>query len=130
MPLEVATAATPVKTEAQHVGCVSWYDARAKLAGTCGGCTDSSLTPLQRRDTFLKDIRRGVHQARVDVAQLFQTEELGTVLRAVEGERSALIERDGPRIGFLIGRMTRVDLDRLKLMLVLRHLCNGSAGRQ
>ena len=100
MPLEVATAATPVPTmisrqEFRHVSCCGARSRRTEGAGTW-------LTPFERRDTLLEDVSRGVHQARVDVAQLLQPEELGAVLGAVEGEGRALVQRHRPRVGVLI----------------------------
>ena len=52
---------------------------------------------LERGDTFLEHVVCRVHQAGVDVAQLLQTEEIGSVLGALEDVRGGAVHGHGAR---------------------------------
>ena len=54
------------------------------------------LQALERGDALLEDVSGGVHDARVDVAELLQREEVGGVRGVFEGVRSRLVDRHRP----------------------------------
>ena len=54
---------------------------------------------LQKADAFLDDVGGRVHQARVDVAELLEREEVCGVLGAVELVRRRAVHGDGLRVG-------------------------------
>src|SRR5690606_34058376 len=55
-------------------------------------------TTFKRRNAFLENIGRGVHEPRIDVPELLQFEKIGAKLRAVDDIRSRLVNRDRTRI--------------------------------
>ena len=48
---------------------------------------------FERRDALLQHVRRRVHDARIDVAELLQREQLRGVLGILENERGGLVDR-------------------------------------
>lgn len=63
------------------------------------GHTQSASAALEGGDTLLEDIGRRVHQARVDVAELFERKEIGSMLTAPEHVRHGLVDGHGPCSG-------------------------------
>ena len=64
---------------------------------------------LQRCDPLFQHVGRGVHDARVDVARHLQVEQVGAVLRVVEGIGDGLVDRHRHRPGGWFGRVAGVD---------------------
>ena len=60
---------------------------------------------LERGHTALKGILRRVHDARIDIAELAQAEEVCRVFRAIEDIRRRLVDRHGARIGRAVRRL-------------------------
>jgi hypothetical protein len=54
---------------------------------------------FQRGHALFQHVLRGVHDARVDVARHLQVEQVGAVLRAVEGVGHRLVQRHGHGLG-------------------------------
>jgi len=79
----------------------------AARGGERGGPT------LESGDPLLEDVGGGVHDARVDVAELLQGEQLRPVLGVVEGVGRGLVDGDGPGVGSGRGLLPGVDLQRL-----------------
>ena len=60
-----------------------------------GGRRQSRDAALERRHPLLKDIRRRIHQAGVDVAKLLEGKQLGSMLGVLELISRRLINRHG-----------------------------------
>ena len=75
--------------------------------GLAGGVGERTGTAFEGREALLEDVRRRVHDARVDVAELLQAEEVRRVFRVTELVARRLVDRDrartGGRVGFLAG---------------------------
>ena len=72
---------------------------------------------FQRRDALLKDVRRRVHQPRVDVAELLQGEEIRRMLCALEDIGSRLVNGHGAGAGGGVGNLACVEGERFKVRL-------------
>ena len=72
---------------------------------------------FDRRDPLLEDIRRRVHQSRVDIAELLQREQVGRVLRALEDVGRGLVDGHGPRAGRRVRHLSRVQCQRAQSLL-------------
>ena len=72
-------------------------------------------------DARLHDHLGRVHDARVDVADLGQREQVGRVLGVAELVRGRLVDRHGPGAGGRVGLLTRMDLPRLESPLFVAH---------
>lgn len=59
---------------------------RDELSSLTGRCRQSSYTTFQRSNSLLKDIDCGVHDAAVDVAELFEAKEPRPVSGVIESE--------------------------------------------
>ena len=70
--------------------------------------------PFQCRDPLLEHSCRRVHDARVDVPELFQAEQVGGMSRVVELVRRRLIDRQRARSRRRVGLLARVELERLE----------------
>jgi hypothetical protein len=72
-----------------------------------GGVGERARAAFEGREALLEDIRRRVHDAGVDVAELLQAEEVRRVLRIAELVAGGLVDRyrarSGGRIGLLAG---------------------------
>ena len=66
-------------------------------------------TPFQCGDAFLQHVLRRIHDACVDIAGHLEVEQIGAVLRAVEGVGGRLVNWDGDGLGGRIGAITAVD---------------------
>ena len=69
---------------------------------------------------MLKDILRRVHDARIDISGHLQVEEVGTVLRVVEGIGGGLVNRHRHRFGGRFGAVAAVDGDGFQFHFLLR----------
>ncbi len=69
---------------------------RERLRGLAGGRRDGRDAPLELGEPPLEDVRRGVHEARVDVSELAQAEEARGVLGPVEDVRRRRVDRARP----------------------------------
>ena len=79
-------------------------------------------TALKRRDAFLKDILRGVHEAPVDVARVAQGKPIRRVLRIAEHIGGRLIDGDGARVRRWIGLLlSDADLEGFETVLLVTH---------
>ncbi len=86
---------------------------RERLGGLTGGRGDGRDAPFERREAALEDVVRGVHDARVDVPEFAQAEEVRGVLGTVEHVRRRRVDRHGPRVCGGVGGLLRgVDGDR------------------
>ena len=65
--------------------------------------------------------RRTYHDARVDVPERAQAEQIGSMLRVVEAIGGGLINRKRARVGGGIGHLARVHLQGLEFELVTGH---------
>ena len=63
---------------------------------------------VQGRHPLLEHVGRGVHQPRVDPAQLLQGEQVGGVFGALEHVAGGLMDGHGPRAGRRVGRLPGV----------------------
>jgi hypothetical protein len=114
---------------------------RERLRGLAAGRRDGRDAALELGDPALEDVRRGVHEARVDVPELAQPEEAGGVVRPVEHVGRRRVDRDGARVRGGVGRLLRgVDGERAGAVagfrfggggghrLLLRRFVSGLAG--
>ena len=72
-----------------------------------GGCA-----AVDRREALLEHVAGRVHEARVDVAEFLQREEVRRVLGAVELVGSGRVDRDRARVRRGIGDLSRVQRER------------------
>ena len=63
---------------------------------------------FDRGDPLFEDVRRRVHQPRVDVAEFLQREQIRGVLRALEHVRGGLVDRDRARSRCRVGLLSSV----------------------
>ncbi len=77
----------------------AWPDATRERGGAA----------VQRGDALLEHVVRGVHDPRVDVAELAQAEQVRGVLGVPEVVGDRLVDRDGARTGRGIGGCAGVD---------------------
>mmetsp|Transcript_7671 Transcript_7671/g.32595 ORF Transcript_7671/g.32595 Transcript_7671/m.32595 type:complete len:359 (+) Transcript_7671:455-1531(+) len=98
---------------------------REELRGHTRGDRDRADATLQRGDALLEHVVRGVHDARVDVPERAQAEQIGSMLRVVEAVGGGLVNRKRARVGGGIGHLARVHLQGLELELVAGHDGNG-----
>ena len=61
------------------------------------------------RQPLLQHVGGGVHEPRVDVAELPQGEQVGRVLGVAEHVAAGLVERHRPGQGLLVGSVARVE---------------------
>jgi hypothetical protein len=87
-----------------RLGEVEQRERLRRLAARGGDRRDAAL---QVRDAPLEGVAGRVHDARVDVAELPQPEQLGGVVRPVEHVRGGGVDRDGPRAGGRVGALLR-----------------------
>jgi hypothetical protein len=73
-----------------RLGDVEQCERRRRLAR---GHEERADAALERRDALLDDIGRRVHQARVDVAELLEPEEVSGVVGVVEDVARRLVDR-------------------------------------
>ena len=93
-----------------------------RLTGSHGQRTHAAF---QSRDTPLKSVLRRVHDARVNIAELLEREEIGGMFGAIEDERGRLIDRHRARVGGAIGvLLSRVERERLKTILTVAVQCH------
>ena len=79
--------------------------------GCLAACDEEGTgAALERGEALLDDILRRVHDARVNVAELGQREEVRGVLGVVEDVRRRLIDRRRACLGGRVGLSARVDL--------------------
>ena len=69
---------------------------------------------FDRGDALLEDVGGRIHQARVDVPEFLQREQIGGVLGALEDVRRRLVDRHGARAGGRIGNLAGVQRQRAK----------------
>jgi hypothetical protein len=74
-----------------------------ELGGLSAGGGQRADTALQRRHALFEHGGGGVHDARVDVAEALQREELGGVRAVFKNERRRLVDGHGARAGGRIG---------------------------
>jgi len=88
-----------------------------RRAGSGGQSSDAAL---ERRDTLLEHVLRGVGQTAIDVSGVGQTEAVSGVLAVAEDVGGGLVDGDGAGIGGGVGLLlTDVELQSLKL--IIRH---------
>ena len=79
-------------------------------------------TALKRRDAFLKDILRRVHEPPVDVARIAQGKPIRRVLRIAEYIGGRLIDGDGARVRRGIGLLlSNANLEGFETVLLVTH---------
>ncbi|MDQ1113057.1 hypothetical protein QE418_002505 [Microbacterium testaceum] len=99
------------------------------LGRLAAGDEEGAGAALEARDALLDDVLRGVLDARVDVAELGQREEVRGVVGVVEHVRGRLVDRGGASLRDRVGLRTRVDLLGLETpVLGYRHDCSSASG--
>ncbi len=81
---------------------------------------EKRVAALEGGDPLLEDVRRRVHDARVDVPELLQGEQPRAVLGGVERVRGRLVDRDRARVRAGGGLLAGVNLERLEAGLTGR----------
>ncbi len=71
-------------------------------------------TAFERRNALLEDVGRRIIDARVDIAELLESEEFPGVLRGVEEIRGRLIDWNGARLGRGVAVVATVNCERVK----------------
>jgi len=83
-------------------------------------CADALL---ERRNPLLEDIRRRIHDPRVDVAEFFQREQTRRVAGIVKKIRRRLIDRDCAGFGGWIARVAAVNGDGFEIWYAVLESC-------
>ena len=83
---------------------------REGLGGLAGGERHGGEPAFERRDALFQHVLGGVHDPRVDVAQLGEPEQRGGVLGVAERVGRGLVDRGGTSAGGRVGRGARVHL--------------------
>ena len=92
------------------------------LRGLSGRRRNRSDAVLERGDALLEHGHGRVHDARVDVAEPLQREEVRRVLGVLEDVRPGLVDRHRAAAGHRIGPLTGVHRERVEAELpVLAH---------
>jgi hypothetical protein len=81
---------------------------RERLGRLAGGHAQRGHAALERGQPLLEGVRGGVHDARVDVAELLEREERGGVVGVAELVAGGLIDGHRARAGGGIGLIARV----------------------
>ncbi|EAU68636.1 hypothetical protein STIAU_5996 [Stigmatella aurantiaca DW4/3-1] len=92
---------------------------RERLGRLARGDRQGPHAPFQGRDALLEDIRRGVGDARVDVAGLLQREEVRGMLRVAEAVAGRLVDGDGARTRGGVGLVASVEGQGLEVLRLL-----------
>ena len=95
-----------------------------RLTGREHECRERRLDEaraLELREPLLEHAPGRVHDARVDVAELLEREQVGGMLGVVEHERRRLVDRHRACVGGRVGRLPAVQGDRLGSMSVGAH---------
>ena len=91
------------------------------MARNCAACPldggEAGDAAFERRHALLENGRGGVHDARVDVAELLQREQSGRVRGILENERRGLVDRHGASQAGLIGSVAGMQAARGKAHL-------------
>ena len=81
---------------------------RQKLRRLPAGSGQGRHAALERRHALLENVGGGIHDARIDVAELLQRKQGGGMFGIVENERGGLVNRHGARVAGRIGRVPGV----------------------
>ena len=81
---------------------------REELRRLPAGSGQRRHAAFERCHALLEDIGRGVHDARVNIAELLQPEQGGGMIGILEDERRRLIDRHGACAGRRIGLLPRM----------------------
>ena len=111
---QVVRAAVQPRAGDDVVTGVGEVEDRECLGGLARGKEQRRDPAFECGDALLDDVLGRVHDPGVDVAGLGETEKRRGVLGAVERVRRGLVDRQSPRVGGGIGRLTGVDLFRLE----------------
>ena len=76
---------------------------------------------LERGDALLQHVVGRVHDARIDVAEFLEREQVGGVVGALELVRRRLVDRHRDRAGARIGAPSRMESEGFRLLRRLRH---------
>jgi hypothetical protein len=96
---EVVGAAVEARGRDDLVAGGGQVEDRRGLRGLPGGVSERPDAAFEGGDPLLQDVGRRVHDPRVDVAELLQSEEVGGVVRVVEDVGGCLVDRDGAGAG-------------------------------
>lgn len=87
---------------------------REGLGGLAGGDQERADAALEGGDALLDRVLRGVHDPRVDVAELFEGKEIRGVVGVLEDVGRGLVDREGPSAGGGVRLLADVDLAGLE----------------
>jgi hypothetical protein len=83
--------------------------------------TRATFCSDKRRDALLEHVVGRVHDARVDVAEFLEREQVRRVIGVLELVRGRLVDRHGDRAGGRIGAPSGVQGEGFRLLRRLRH---------
>ena len=87
-----------------------------RLGGLAGRDPEGAGSPFDGREALFEDIGGGIHDARVDVAELLQGKEIGGVVGALEDVRGRLVDRHRAGAGGRIGDLAGVQGQRAQVL--------------
>jgi hypothetical protein len=90
------------------VACIAQCENCLCLRGMTRACGQRRHAAFERSNALFKHIGGRVHQAGVDVSQLFEREQIRGVFRALELIARCLIQRHGAAARGGVGRIARV----------------------
>ena len=87
---------------------------RQSLCCLAGSGDQARHSTLQRGHALLQHIPRGIHNARIDIAEFLQGKEIGGVRRVLENKRRSLIDRDSARARCWVSLLSAMQCERIK----------------
>ena len=118
---EVVGAAVEAARGDQLVAALEQREQGERGGGLATRDGERAHAALERGDALLEDVRGGVHDARVDVAELLQREEVRGVRSVPEAVAARLVDGHRARARGGVGLVARVQRERLGT--VLRGVC-------
>jgi hypothetical protein len=95
------------------------------LRGLTGGRGQRRRSAFESRHALFKHVRGGVHDARVDVTELLQSEEAPRVVCVLKDVGGGLVDGHGARTGGGVGRLAGVNGKSGKVLLGFGHLLSS-----
>ena len=107
------TAAVEIACGDDVVALLGDVDDGIEDGGGAGGVGEAGhfVGAFEERDAFFEDVGRRVHQAGVDVSELFEGKQVGGVFGGIENERCGPVDGDGAGIGGGIGLLAAVEAE-------------------
>ncbi len=118
---QIISSAIQARAADDVLPCGADVEDRDRLGRLTRGDSEGSAAPFEQRETLFEHIARGVHQPRIDVAELLQREQSCRVIGVVEGVRRRLIDRHRPAVRRRIGHLPAVQAEGVEAVGLFGH---------